>query len=111
METTFEADDAAPPPRPFCSLLSEPHQYARTAGRLAATPWPSQGPCMGRCDARVHRPTAPGRSSLPVLHESLRSWIPPLEISPSDGLVDDTAETSDTDMAPRARRSFERSIV
>src|SRR6185295_19418798 len=47
----------------------------RTAGPPAASLSPSGGSCRGRRGAHVHRPTAPGRSSPPVRHETLHPSV------------------------------------
>src|SRR4029079_6074270 len=106
-ETTSEAGDAGPPPGPLCPPSSAPPQHATTAGPLAATPWPSADPYRGRHAARGHGRRDPCRLSPTDRHLSVQSWVPPLEISPSDG-SSTTPRNLDTDMAPRARRSLER---
>jgi hypothetical protein len=69
---------SGPPGPPSCG----PPQRARAAGLPAESLSPLAGSCRGRRDAHVHRPIAPGRSSLPVPRKSFHRLHLPSEISP-----------------------------
>jgi hypothetical protein len=59
-------------------LLVGGPQMPKTARPAAASLLPSRGSYRGRRDVRVHRPIAPGRSSLPVPRESFHPSVPTL---------------------------------
>jgi len=59
-------------------LLVGGPQMAKNARPAAATLSPSRGSYRDRRDVRVHRPMAPGRSSLPVPRESFHPSVPTL---------------------------------
>jgi hypothetical protein len=62
---------------PVRLLVGRP-QMPKTARPAAASLSPSRGSYRGRRDVRVHRPIAPGRSSLPVPRESIHPSVPTL---------------------------------
>ena len=59
-------------------LLVGGPRMPKTARPAAASLSPSRGSYRGRRDVRVHRPIAPGRSSLPVPRASFHPSVPTL---------------------------------